>query len=279
MNDPRRWLDEESGASAQVVRLLEVGRKPRPMTKQEFARSVEGIERIEAMSAIPLRSAFGIPLTKWGLALAVMLVGALAAAGTPALMEYVAKKSTTPKSQTPERIEARKAFSGSMAFLPMPPVRSPVMVDVEIASPSVSASTNHIVNDKPIVRPESSQSSKVAAVSPLPMEQAPAKEPLPTPDAAERTAAQQQFEEEVQFLDQARALRASNPSRALELLNEHLKRFPRGKLGYDRELLTIEALRNAGRSGEARARAMGLLERAKGKPNEEKLQRLVESIP
>jgi hypothetical protein len=114
----------------------------------------------------------------------------------------------------------------------------------------------------------------------LPLEQSVAVEKT-TPAVANDSAAkteQQRFEEEVQLLDEARSLRISNPSRALQLLDEHARKFPRGKLGFDRELLTIEALRHAGRLGDARTRALGLLESAKGKPNEEKMRKLVESL-
>jgi outer membrane protein assembly factor BamD (BamD/ComL family) len=51
------------------------------------------------------------------------------------------------------------------------------------------------------------------------------------------------------------ALRAGQPARALALLDDHDRQFPRGELGVEVELLRIEALSLSGATGEARTRA------------------------
>jgi hypothetical protein len=59
---------------------------------------------------------------------------------------------------------------------------------------------------------------------------------------------------EVALLDQARASLAGNPSRALALTEEHRRRFPKGALSQEREVIAIDALKKLGRSGEAKQR-------------------------
>lgn len=84
---------------------------------------------------------------------------------------------------------------------------------------------------------------------------------------------------EAQLLDQARALLAASPSAALSRLDQHARQFPQGKLGLERELLTIEALRRLGRGAEARARGETLLARSAGTPYEARVRRTLGSAP
>lgn len=61
---------------------------------------------------------------------------------------------------------------------------------------------------------------------------------------------------ERRLLDEAqRALAEGRTAAALEALDHHDRAFPRGRLGEEREALTIRALARAGRVDEARARA------------------------
>lgn len=59
---------------------------------------------------------------------------------------------------------------------------------------------------------------------------------------------------EVALLDQARSSLASNPTRALALTEEHRRRFPKGALSQEREVIAIEALKKLGRGSEAKKR-------------------------
>jgi hypothetical protein len=60
-------------------------------------------------------------------------------------------------------------------------------------------------------------------------------------------------------LDQARQSLSTNPARALALTEEHRRRFPRGALAQEREVIAIDALGRLGRGGEAdrRSKAFG----------------------
>lgn len=60
---------------------------------------------------------------------------------------------------------------------------------------------------------------------------------------------------EIVLLQRAQDAVGGAPARALELLNEHLTRFPGGALSQEREVLAISALLRLGRTAEARTRA------------------------
>ena len=56
------------------------------------------------------------------------------------------------------------------------------------------------------------------------------------------------------MLDRARsAITRGKPSEALDILQEHSKRFPNSKLSQERDALTVKALVGSGRHAEARA--------------------------
>jgi hypothetical protein len=60
--------------------------------------------------------------------------------------------------------------------------------------------------------------------------------------------------EEAAQLERARAELASDPRAALSTLDAYTRRYPKGQLGAERELIAIEALQRLGRPGAARAR-------------------------
>jgi hypothetical protein len=62
------------------------------------------------------------------------------------------------------------------------------------------------------------------------------------------------------------------------LTETHAVRFPAGKLGMEREMVAIDALRRLGRAGEARARAEAMLGRAQGSLYEERVRKLLEQM-
>jgi hypothetical protein len=60
---------------------------------------------------------------------------------------------------------------------------------------------------------------------------------------------------EAELLEQARAALRADPARALARANEHARRFPRGVLVQEREVIAIKALRQLGRAADADKRA------------------------
>jgi outer membrane protein assembly factor BamD (BamD/ComL family) len=82
------------------------------------------------------------------------------------------------------------------------------------------------------------------------------------PSASEPT-----IDEEVKLMNAAQAaLRAGEPKRALELLNEHAARFPAGKLSTARQVTHMMALCQAGKAEQARHEATSFLAKNPGSP-------------
>lgn len=121
--------------------------------------------------------------------------------------------------------------------------------------------------------------SAVAVVStppPAPKEQIPSSEPtlLSPPASAEPEAPRKAIPTEAELLEQARAaLKAGDSARALQRVNEHARRYPRGVLVQEREVLAIQALRRLGRDAEAERRAEAFSKAYPGSAFQRKLQR------
>ena len=77
----------------------------------------------------------------------------------------------------------------------------------------------------------------------------------------------------------ARAGLAGRPAEALAITQAHAAEFPAGKLSVERELLAIDALGRLGRATEARARAEGLLARARGSLYEDRIRAILGGLP
>jgi hypothetical protein len=68
---------------------------------------------------------------------------------------------------------------------------------------------------------------------------------------------------------------ASNPAESLALAETHATKFPGGKLGMEREIVIIDALRRLGRTAEARARGEAILARAPGSVYEDRIRMII----
>lgn len=117
----------------------------------------------------------------------------------------------------------------------------------------------------PAAHPEASSVATRPEAAPEPTKaalfEARSSEP-PPPEAAlhvvqaTRPPRASQLAAERTLLDEARAaLVQEAPERAIGLLNQHARRFPTAILGEERDAMQVEALVDAGRSSEARARA------------------------
>jgi hypothetical protein len=93
--------------------------------------------------------------------------------------------------------------------------------------------------------------------------------PLPASSAEDPLTA------EAGLLEQARRSLASDPALSLALLDEHARRFPRGMLHVEREVLAIDALVRGGRRAEAEARAARLRAAAPGSLYQARLARIL----
>ncbi|MBN2191500.1 MAG: hypothetical protein JW751_01685 [Polyangiaceae bacterium] len=83
---------------------------------------------------------------------------------------------------------------------------------------------------------------------------------------------------EARLVERARGALAQDPELSLTLARKHGLRYPRGKLGPERTLVEIEALRRLGRAAEARALAEGTLARHPNGLYAERVRRLLEEM-
>ena len=84
------------------------------------------------------------------------------------------------------------------------------------------------------------------------------------PPAARRAVTADTLAAEAELLERARRKLQENPAVTFSLLNQHRRKFPRAKLGMERELIRVDALRRLGRMQEARGLVDRLLARSGG---------------
>lgn len=138
------------------------------------------------------------------------------------------------------------AGAGLHATLRRPPAERVVYVSV----PAPMSSSAPTIAEPSVIEPHaSSPPRREPPIDPVPHASAPI---APTATATVSSS----LSAERQLLDDAHAaLTAGEPARALALLDEHTRRYPRPQLGEEREALAIQALATMGRYDEARARA------------------------
>ncbi len=85
--------------------------------------------------------------------------------------------------------------------------------------------------------------------------------------------------EEHRLLMAARQELGRDPQRALALTQEHARRFPKGILAQEREVIAIEALSRMGRGKDARDRAQGFREQYPGSPHRDSVDTASKSTP
>jgi hypothetical protein len=84
---------------------------------------------------------------------------------------------------------------------------------------------------------------------------------------------------EAELLERAQAALASRPKDALALTREHQRRFPRGLLVQEREVIAIEALNRLGQKRAASAKAAEFEERYRGSVHQPRLDDDMERAP
>ncbi len=245
MTRPTRWRDD---GPDEVRDLLRYTAKTRDLGPRDRARTRARVARIAAGAAVV-----------GGLSL---LQSAALGAGLAVLTLVGVEVGTTWRaSPAPSAGQSPSASASSSRS-------SATSVQLATASPLASGAASSLPalplpND--MAPPRSS--ARHAGSAPLADD---ATEPPPrAPDS---------LAEEAALLERARGALASSPGEALARTEEHAARFPSGKLGMERELVAIDALRRLGRRAEARARAESLLGRAHGGLYEPRLRQLLDGL-
>jgi hypothetical protein len=141
------------------------------------------------------------------------------------------------------------------------------------AAPSVTAT-----NSSPAAAP-SSQAVPAAtapeAQTPAKDERAPAANGRHAAPAEATSITEDALAGEAKLLNQAHAAMSSDPRQAYAFASAHAKRYPRGQLAAERELIMVQALVKLGRVGEAETRARALRKSAPSRIYGERLDAIL----
>jgi hypothetical protein len=284
MSDPRRWLDEEGGATRHERELLRAGLAMDPPDGAQDRVWAALLPQLGGPSGPPDGDGPGGLPHDLGPAGVSTAGGAAAAAGKAAgafalsglvkamlvggagaalfVAGYAAVTPAVPPPSPPVGLEAQaQAARGHVE--PPPAPRAPGLTAEDRAnapSPEAAKAT-----------PAAPRDERVAGVEPSsPGAAAPPVEPSPPGAAAERTT---RLREERRMLEEARdTLRRGDASGALQKLDQARIRFPGGVLVQEREALGIEALHSSGQRAAASARAAAFLRAYPQSPHATRMQ-------
>jgi hypothetical protein len=288
-------LREATDSSDEMRDLLASARRPRPMTAEQHQLSARRARAI--LAAPPVALALGF-WTK-AVALAAMVsVGAVTAAVTLLPARGVEPKPAASSAQPARRArgatgtrtapEAQDAPEDSAA----PPAAAPPAG--EPASPASPLPERSATPGAPGAPAAATATPTAAATMPTagasPTATAAAAKlagdhragALVTPvtsvtPGAAPTISADDLAREASLLESARASVATAPAAALAALDEHARRFPRGQLAAERELLRVDALTRLGQRGDAAARGRDLMNRDDGKLYEGRVRTLLDA--
>jgi hypothetical protein len=114
-------------------------------------------------------------------------------------------------------------------------------------APSLAAAPAPLTEQVPA--PSEAQSAPTNTVAPT------SAEPRGTQSPPSSKGTSKDASAEAALLERAREAISSDPKRALALTREHARRFPKGILTQEREVIAIDALKRLGKGSEAESRA------------------------
>lgn len=248
MNDPKRWLDEDGGATFEERELLQAGREvkvPSPLRKRVWFGVAAGASGLgvaaDAAGAVLQKGA----MTKGALS----IVSGSAAKGvlTVALLGGAGWAVTTLRS-SPEQPPAVRASSPSTA-----PLRSlgQVRENEDLVGEPATTTSAQATSPPPSGEGRSSPRPGSAAHG-RPDDTAGARAP-------ESRATSRLREESAAVLSIRRTLLSGDAAEALRMLDRARVEFPNGALAQEREALTVRALVESGRKESARQRGEAFL--------------------
>lgn len=318
MNDPKRWLDEESEAEDQerALLVLGLGAEVDPPSAAEDATWQALLRQIGpgspgsdsppdpppappadggpiGASALPKTALLASPLSK--IVLSMSLLGATTgvllsrAPHDPAPPAVSAAKPRPAPPRAAASVEPRVLVPESSAESPPAKLRAelPPAIPADPARRRETPAASHpsdgesIAHTGPATEPAPTASAALAEPPPA-VEHAPGA-PSEAPKSAEAPESaserMQKLLGESQLVSQARAeLQGGNAAAALRTLARLDAEFPQGKLRQEREVLTIEALAASGQRAAAAQRAEAFLRLFPRSPYAARLQTFVPSV-
>lgn len=222
MTEPRRLIDDSPGELEAA--LLRAGRETRASSRA----------RLSTLAALGVAGSAVVAGKSAAASLSSSSVQQLVAAGAVAVAATIGVLALTVGRSTPT----------------VPAASPPVVLTSPAAAPR---GAGDVTSAEPEPEPPAPVATPPAAAPPRTVVAAPvASRPSPSASLADETRS----------LDAARkALAAGEPSRALTLLDDHARRFPRGGLALEAEVLRIEALAQSGNRTAAASRARAFVAR------------------
>ncbi len=148
-------------------------------------------------------------------------------------------------------LAARPVQDAPVMTVPVPiSAVSPSLVPTPVPTAAEAGPSSISVDDLPSALPGATASTRIPARERLPASNDVAKTP---PDTNDDPATIERAE--VALLADAQAVLAQQPAESLARCEDHSRRFPRGTLVQEREVLAIDALVRLNRRAEAEARA------------------------
>jgi len=291
VTEPRRWLDSGSAISPDVRRLLEAVDKPQTMRPDERIGAWQKIEMLDKVPLPPRPTFLLRPLLGTGPKIVAALLAAITAGGAPFVAKFFSERSPAPSEQVVPALSSSVAPGLTRELLPQPRlVASDVPVKPLAAPPGLSSVTSlprslkgsPETNAAPRnVAPPRSLAMRTNSVS-VPAEvrgekMSPPVSPSASPSGS--APAKSSILPELELFWRAQRLVKTNPDEAVLVLDRLAREYPSGVTRYERDLLRIEALRNAGHTEDARARAQRLLEQSRGQSNAGKARQMEDSLP
>jgi hypothetical protein len=255
--DPVRWLDEGSEAPEELRRVLGAGR--------DALGTSDELGRLQASLARALGPSAGLmddsPVSGTGRVAGDAATGVAAQGSTSSLELWLVGAVIA------------SGVAGAVLFDVAPWNREPVARSAVPVTSSVRAPSD-------IVAAPAAPSEPAPSVVPAPSE--PLQEAAPVaaePARPSRARPAPRAESEAALLQRAQAALAGDPARALALTREHQRRFPRGSLSQEREVIAIEALKRVGAGRAAGEKASEFEQRYRGSVHEGRVRESVSAEP
>jgi hypothetical protein len=242
MSAPRRWLD--SADETHEIRSLFAAGRPTPgISRDSRARLSRRLAtRLDATTAATKTVAWR------SVAVAAVLGVAATAAGAVGVRTLLAVHVRSPSAvPAPPSAPTPSLRTVPPRAFPLPDA----VPSAETPAPAASIAAG------------ASREAVAAPRSPAP--------DTPSPSASFDTP-EDTLAAELALLDEARTRYAADPRETLQVLDEHARRFPKGKLVLERELLALDALKALGRSAEERERAERLVQVVQGTIYEQRVR-------
>jgi hypothetical protein len=140
------------------------------------------------------------------------------------------------------------------------------------APPAAVGAPDAVATERSEAKP---RASSLKSAPPPVVDSAPREREESAPTASYRGGSTDELAQELALLERARALLPTRPEAALSTLDAHRRKFERGSLVIERELLGIDALVRLGRQDEAEVRARALRTRAPRSLYERRIEELI----